>query len=167
VDRDGTRPVCKDDDDVTILFLNFVDEQSNINENGFSIDIQSSTKTWDCFFKEIGIHKAYNLISKHLCNRYLSNYGEEFLFSDSCVAYEIEYHADAYMWTQNYSGYSRNITTYLFSRETLIEHCKTIEIFTSDVYNFKQSLCFDYYNGIRDCYKGTDREPYERIYLSV
>ena len=138
------------------------DEYAKIYETGFSINIESATNDWNNCLTTIGVDEAYQLMSEYLCNAYYTKYGKEFLFSDSCVANEIEYHVDAYMWTQGYSGYSRNITTLAFSKEQLIEHCKTVEVFTTDVNTLRQRLIFSYKKGIRDCYKGTDEDPFDR-----
>ena len=101
-------------------------------------------------------------MSDYLCQAYYDSYNKEYLFSNECVEFEIQYHVDAYMWTQGYSGYSRNITTYAFSKKELIEHCKTIDISTKDIDTPKQKIMFNYRNGIRDCYKWTDADPFLR-----
>ena len=90
-----------------------------------------------------------------------------FLFSKK--AYEIEYHVDAYMCMKGYSGYSRNITTYLFKKQYLLDHCNVINISTNDTDNFKQAVMFGYKNGIRSQYIGTSKDPYTvfRIHFAI
>ena len=137
-----------------------IEKYSEITRDGFSVDIDSEHASWDECIKSIGIHRAYRLMADRLCELYLDRYGEEFLFSNDCVAYEIEYHTDAYMTMMGYTGYVRNVTTFLFSRESLIEHCRVIDISVKDVDNFRQRTMFGYRRGIRDCYRGTERDPF-------
>lgn len=143
-----------------------LDEYTTITETGFSISIETETKKWDEYIKQIGIKDAYTYMGEYLCQMYYDVYGEEFLFSEECVAYEIEYHVDAYMGAKGYSGYTRNVTTYMFSDDYLIEHCKTIDISTKDVYNTKQAIMFNYKSGIRSCYWYTEKDPYRYMVIS-
>ena len=139
-----------------------LERHTRITADGFSVDIGSDHEAWDECIKSLGVHKAYRIMADRLCEIYSERYGEEFLFSNECVAYELEYHVDAYMTMQGYSGYTRNITTMLFGREELIEHCKEVDISVRDVDNKKQRLMFGYRRGIRDCYKGTDKDPFAK-----
>ncbi len=147
-------------DNDTIRLYALLESYTTITPDGFSVDIATEHEAWDDCIKTIGIHRAYRLMADRLCELYRDRYGEEFLFSNECVAYEIEYHFDAYMTMMGYTGYVRNVTTLLFSRESLIEHCSVIDISVKDVDNFRQRTMFGYRRGIRDCYKGTERDPF-------
>lgn len=139
-----------------------LDKYAAVEEWGFTIDIESETKEWDACIKEIGVQDAYDYMSTYLCNKYKDTYGEEFLFSNDCVSYEIEYHVDAYMCIKNYPGYSRHVSTYVFSKDELDVRCKQVDISTKDVFNLKQMVMFDYKSGIRSCYWYTEKDPYRR-----
>ena len=137
-----------------------LDTYTTMDEFGFSIDIDSEDDAWNNCIISIGVQESYDYMSDYLRQKYNDTYGKEFLFSNKCVSYEIEYHVDAYMCMKGYNGYHRNITTYLYSKDSLIEHCKSVDISTKDVKNFKQRIMFGYYSGIRDCYKYTADDPY-------
>ena len=142
-----------------------LDEYTSISETGFTIDIGTAAAEWDRCIKQLGVNKAYAYMSEYLCDQYYETYGEEFLFSESCVAYEIEYHIDAYMCVKGYDGYVRNMTTYFMSKQYIIDHCKTIDISTNDARNPKQGLMFNYYYGIRRCYVNTKKDPFSYMVI--
>ena len=150
------------DNDILRLY-SLLESYTKITPDGFSVDIATEHETWDDCIKALGVRNAYRLMADRLCELYNERYGEEFLFSNECVAYEIEYHVDAFMTMQGYSGYIRNVTTMLFSRESLIEHCKEVDISVKDVDNFRQRTMFGYRRGIRACYKGTERDPFSKM----
>ena len=158
-DAYGTADEEADQDPISKLEA-LLDEHATVDEYGFTIDLETAAAEWDSCMKEIGIQQAYDYMSSYLCQEYLDIYGEEFLFSNACVSYEIEYHVDAYMCMKGFSGYSRNVTTLIFNKDYLIDHCKVVNISTRDVTNVKQALMFDYRNGIRSKYVGTDKDPY-------
>ena len=67
----------------------------------------------------------------------------QFLFSPECMCREIKYHILSYM-----IGYKKS-------------HANPVDIYEGDVYiNKSQNEIFDYYNGIRKCYKWTEADPY-------
>lgn len=67
----------------------------------------------------------------------------QFLFSPECMCREIKYHILSYM-----VGYKKS-------------HANPVDIYEGDVYiNKSQNEIFDYYNGIRKCYKWTEADPY-------
>lgn len=101
-------------------------------------------------------------MSDQLCERYRQLYGREFLFTNRCVAYEIEYHVDGFMYARGFRGYRRNITTLLFSRKDLIAHCRTIDISADDVNSWRQKTMFGYRAGVREIYRNTDKDPFDR-----
>ena len=142
--------------------LALADKYTEFTDEGFSINIKDETEKWNFFLKKGGIKAGYKALAKHICERYKEKYGKEFLFSDKCVAYEIEYHVDAYMCAMGYSGYIRNITSFLFTKDQLKSHCEVVDIYTYDWNNFRQKTMFRYRAGIRKCYRGTDADPYRR-----
>jgi len=131
----------------------FLAKFTEINEEGFKVHLKDAEPLWDNYAKSVDVQTLYDELSAYLCDEYYNNYGKEFLFSNECVSYEIEYHMDAYMHVNGYSGYYRNVTTLIFSKKYLIEHCKIIDISVRDVSNFKQRTMFNYKKGIRECIK--------------
>ena len=142
--------------------VSLLDSCTSISRTGFSIDLTVLTEKWNEYIRSLGVKRAYRLMADYLCDKYRAMYGRDYLFSNRCVAYEIEYHVDAYMWAQKFRGYCRNVTTWLFNRRKLILHCKEVDISTEDVYNRKQKWMFRYKKGIRECYKNTPEDPYDR-----
>lgn len=140
---------------------------SAIHVDGFSIDLASEPARWDRCMKQSGLKAAYARMAAYLCRIYRERFGEEFLLTESCVAREIQYHADAYLVAKGYKRYSRHVTTLLFSRAALEKHCKEVDISLRDLDNWKQRIMFRYRRGIRDCYRGTDRDPFRRLQSSL
>ena len=131
-----------------------------IQTDGFSVDLASEHEKWDRCMKRIGLSTAYSQMAGFLCRVYLERFGEQFLLTEECVAKEIQYHADAYMAAKGYRGYSRNVTTMLYSKAALESHCKEIDISLQDMNDWKQCLMFQYKKGIRDCFRGTEKDPF-------
>ena len=128
---------------------NLLDEYTDISPTGFAIDINTDHKRWDRCIKALGVQAAYDYMSEYLCQKYWDKYGLEFLFTEECVSYEIEYHVDAYMCMMGYSGYKRNFTTWFFTKSELVDRCGTVNISTKDIDSFLQSTMFGYKKGIR------------------
>ncbi|MBQ6117572.1 MAG: hypothetical protein IJL08_09685 [Oscillospiraceae bacterium] len=139
-----------------------LEKYASISENGFAIDLASAAAEWNAWMTSVGVRKACAIMSDQLCERYRQLYGREFLFSNNCVAYEIEYHVDGFMYAQGFKGYRRNVTTLLFSRKKLIAHCRVIDISTDDVNSWKQKTMFSYRPGVRQIYRNTDKDPFDR-----
>lgn len=135
---------------------------TEISEKGFAVDLRKQTQQWQALVSALGRRQAYRLMSRTLCEAYRQRFGREFLFSESCVAFELAYHADAYFWTQGFRHPGRHLTTLLFAREELARHCEVIDISTDDVAVFKQSAMFGYAAGVRPCYRKTPQDPFER-----
>ena len=133
-----------------------------ILEKGFSIDLASAHSRWDSCLKKLGLKEAYRRMAEILCRTYLERFGEPFLLTEACVAWKIQYHTDAYMAAKGYRHYSRNVTTLLFSKQELEAHCREVDISLEDMSNRKQRLMFRYRQGIRDCYRGTEKDPFRR-----
>ncbi len=139
-----------------------LDESTSMEEKGFSIDLQTREREWNRCIDRLGTRQSYRLMAERLCEEYRERYGREFLFSVPCVAYEIRFHANAFLWAKGYPGYLRNVSTWLFSRAKLILHCKEVDISTDDVQSLRQRLMFRYRRGVRTCYRGGDADPFDR-----
>lgn len=79
---------------------------------------------------------------------------------------EIEKHVLGYFYYLGYKNVSKPTIFATCGKQSLCDHCKTIEISEADVYSWKQSNGFGYYNGIRDKYKGTANDPFYYSSLS-
>ena len=143
-----------------------LERYSLIQADGFCIDLASESARWDRCMKRSGLKEAYARMAEYLCGAYRERFGEEFLLTEACVAREIQYHADAYMAAKGYKRYSRHVTTLLFSRAALEKHCKEVDTSLGDLNCWKQRLMFRYRRGVRDCYRGTDRDPFWRLQSS-
>ena len=133
-----------------------------MSENGFAIGLETCAGRWDALLKRTGLHRGYRLMAEKLSDMYREAYGRPYLFSDRCMAYEIEYHADAFFWASGYRGYRRNVTSWLFGRDELISHCRVIDISTEDTASRRQRLMFRYRSGVRSEYRNTPSDPFDR-----
>ncbi len=140
--------------------VRLLDRYTEIRPDGFRIDLAGAHAQWDRCLKRIGLHRAYRRMAERLCRVYLERFGEPFLLTEDCVAWEIQYHVDAFMAARGYRHYSRNATTLLYSKAALISHCREVDISTEDIGDWKQRTMFRYRKGIRDCYRNTDRDPF-------
>ena len=87
-----------------------------------------------------------------------------FLFSDSCVTYEIKQHILGYWYTQNLIGFTK-LPKFMFvgsnfNEVTLEDKCRNIDILEQDVTDTFNRIYFSYYKGIRQCYKYTKADPF-------
>ncbi len=135
------------------------DRSAAIGEKGFALDLRAEPEAWRRAISALGRGRAYLLIAERLCSRYELRYRKPFLFSESCVAFEIAYHAEAYFWALGLGG-RRHASTLLFSREKLIAHCEVVDISTDDTASRKQRLMFSYAAGVRPRYRGTAEDPF-------
>ena len=115
----------------------------------FSLDLTSAPERWDAVIRRLGREEAYARLAELLCGEFRRINGREFLFSDDCVAYELGYHIDAYLWSRGFRGYPRHVTTLLFSRASHDRHCRSVEIDEKDLHDFRQRLIFRYRRGLR------------------
>ena len=126
-------------------------------KTGFSVDLSREPARWDALIRHMGQPAVYDAMAHRLCEGYRERYGREFLFDDPCVSYELAYHVTAYLWALGYEGYTRHLSTLLFTREQLIKHCESVDISVRDLNDLKQRLMFGYDQGIRP----SCREAYE------
>ena len=113
------------------------------------------------------VHEASQRMADGVCDRYYQNFNEEFILSNACVTNEIFEHILGYRWAIG----ERHTPTLLalgyaaknLSKDKVAEACVRIDIRVSEICigdPFSQSSVFDYQNGIRECYRGTDRDPW-------
>lgn len=133
---------------------------TGLSEKGFSVNLARAEEEWLACFRSLGLSAACRAMAHILCGVYLDSFGREYLFSEDCLGWEIEYHVRGYYWARGYEGFPRSVTMLAFSRDQLISHCKEIDISTDDVSDLRQRSVFDYYHGIRDCYRNTDLDPW-------
>lgn len=143
-----------------------VARHTEISEKGFAVDLREETERWLGAIRAAGAKKAYRLIGRTLCELYERRFGKPYLFSEECLAFEIAYHANAYFWARGTAGFARHLTTRLFSREALLEHCEVIDISTDDTAARRQRLMFGYARGVRPCYRNTEQDPFDRSTLA-
>ena len=93
------------------------------------------------------------------------------LFDVDCIAMEIKYHVEAYIFGKNIvvsdsripmsPPIANTITSGInYLKHFLKEKCAQIDIFEGDVYSRPQAFLFQYKDGIRSCYYHTDADPY-------
>ena len=115
---------------------------------------------------------AFGLITINLRNLFVETFGRQFLFSEKCIANEIYAHFVGFMWSIRRKGY--NLPYYMLGyclyhkkfkisdmRNQIYYACKEADIYEKDVYdNPGEAKVYDYYNGINDVYKNTNKDPY-------
>lgn len=129
---------------------------------GFRIELHKNLPAWDDARKQYGVRALCAAVAARLDAAYREAYGEAFLFSPRCMAFELLYHLDAYLWTQG-RGKRRHVTTLAFSREKLDASCRSVEIDVSDAYRIGQRLMFRYFFGVRREYRNTEQDPYAML----
>ena len=138
------------------------EKYTDVAENGFSIHLDAERELWDAAIRAVGRRNAYRQMAEQLCRMYRDRFGRDFLFTERCMAFEIQFHADAYL-SVTVGGYPRHIGTLPFSRGALISHCCSIEIDVDDVRSLRQRMMFRYRFGLRPCYRKTKYDPFRPI----
>ena len=124
-------------------------QSCEIRADGVSLDLSRDPAAWDREIRAVGRGAAYAHMAEWLCREFRRRNGRELIFTEKCVAYELGWHINAYLWTQGFKGYHRHILTYLFSRDVLDRHCRSVEIDEKDLHNPRQRLVFHYKRGLR------------------
>lgn len=124
-------------------------QNAEIRKDGFSLDLSGDPAGWDRLIRELGRRAAYAHMSQVLCRAFFRQNGRDLIFTEACVAYELGWHANAYLWTQGFRGCHRHILTWLFSKAALERHCRSVEIDEKDLHNLRQRLVFHYKRGLR------------------
>ena len=126
---------------------------------GFQVDLSLNLGLWSYYVSSSGGKALCDAAATWLCSAFYEQFGEPFLFSNSCISREFRYHLYAYLWTQGLKRL-RPLSTALFSRERLIRSCRSVEIDRNDAYRWTQRVIFRYFSGVRKEYKRTERDPY-------
>ena len=161
--RDEALPLVVDD------YAYYVGYTASITKDHISIDLESVNSELYTYCEVTGVSllEACQRMADGVCDRYYQNYNEEFLLSNACVANEIFEHILAYRWAIG----ERNTPTLLGlgyraikgSKEAVAIACVRIDIRVSEICiggPTSQSFVFGYRNGIRECYRGTERDPW-------
>ena len=136
----------------------------------------------------------YSDMAKLACQYFKENYPpkdnyspREFLFSEDCVAREIKLHAESYLGTPDENGNvycksanaSEAIRYYAFTTDDrpptetvnhyMHEHCQNANLCEYSLINGEKRECeyFNYYGGIRACYKSTLADPFYKASLHI
>ena len=148
-----------------------IGQRCTISEGTISIDM---TQEADLIFELLqyaSLHDISFVIAVACCNKYYDTYGEEFLLSDMCVAYEIEEHIAAYYWSTGkkalpnllavgYGAY-QIVKRGSYIEGSVYDATRTIDMRESDVApGNMQAVVFGYMYGIRKKYIGSSRDPW-------
>ena len=109
---------------------------------------------------------VFDYLAEMCETKFKNKYKRDIIFTNDCMSNEIEKHVLGYFYYLGYKKVSKPAIFATYGKQALCDHCKTIEISEADVYNWKQSNGFGYYNGIRDKYKGTANDPFYYSSLS-
>ena len=126
-----------------------VETYASYKEGEIALLLADEPAEWDLAVKALGRETAYRRIADLVCAGFRERFGRDFLFTEDCVAFELGYHINAYLWTQGFKGYPRHITHLLFSKAALDRHCRSVEISEADIRNFRQRTMFRYRKGLR------------------
>lgn len=132
---------------------------TEILPEGFRIDLSGQPDRWNALSRRMGSRALSLACAQTLEASYARIYGEPFLFSTPCLAFEFRYHLNAYLWVKGMRRL-RHVTTLLFTPARIERTCRSIEIDRNDVYRLTQRLMFRYFFGIRKDYRRTARDPY-------
>ena len=139
----------------------------SVGQTSISVDFTSNP---ELYHTNSGRNYQKNIsyaVAELACRKYLTKYGEEFLFSDECVGYEIYLHLEAYTNSIGLSSRSNILVTgysiknfFVNDNNTLYDHVHIADISIYDAYDPLQEMAFCYSYGIRPCYKYTSRDPF-------
>lgn len=138
-----------EDQNAEALLDRLTDQGLTLKPGAIALDLSAQPAEWDAAIRALGRDLAYARVADRVCAAYLAEYGEEFPFTEECVAHEIAYHVNAYLWTQGFRGYPRHVTARMFSRAALERHCRSVEIDREDWNDLRQRIIFRYRSGLR------------------
>jgi hypothetical protein len=115
----------------------------------------------------LGEYGAAEIISSSACAKYNNQIGRPFILSNSCVANEYFEHVLAYQWAvgdrllPTAIVLAWSIDSKSYDESNVYDATSSIDIRISDVKpkNY-QAIAFDYKNGIRACYIGSELDPW-------
>lgn len=134
---------------------------TDILREGFRIDLSASPEQWNALSRALGSRRLSVLCAEALEEAYEKRYCEPYLFTARCMAFEIRYHLNAYLWAKGARNL-RHVSTLLLRRAHIERSCRSIEIDRTDAYRWSQRLLFRYFFGIRKGYRRTARDPYAK-----
>lgn len=129
-----------------------------------------------------GLDNLCDIIAASACNKFYDENGSEFILSDACVSYEIKEHIIAYRWATGKQKYP-NLTAIAgcilndenksgkSDKEFVLGATSMIDVKERDVIRHKtikekigsQAFLYNYINGIRDIYIGTDKDTWADV----
>ena len=143
--------------------LTRIAQKATIEEDMLSVNFTAYHDTFVSASRFMSPGVIGEILSEILCDRYAEIYGYEFLFSDKCVAIEIEKHLEGYLYMIGEGG-KRNLITNIGilwkGEEGAYRSLCSAEIATFQVLRWDQALMFNYFEGIRDIYQGTEKDPW-------
>lgn len=134
---------------------------TEILPEGFRIELSGTAERWAALSRAIGSRRLCAFAADVLAKAYRDTFRKPFLFSERCIAFEIRYHVNAYLWTRGLRR-TRHVSTLLLSRARIERTCHSIEIDKTDVYRKSQRILFRYFFGIRPAYRRTQSDPYAK-----
>ena len=140
-----------------------IHQYTQVTDEGFAVVLDKAPAQWDEAIRAAGRREAYRIMARELDGMYRRQFGRDFLFSEKCMTFELGYHVNAYMAATGHKGYPRHVSTLLFSKAALVEHCRSIEISTEDIASLRQRLMFGYRSGVRKSLRGTVEDPFRRF----
>lgn len=132
---------------------------AEVLSEGFRVDLSERTDEWAALSEALGSKRLCAYCADALEKAYRKRFGEAFLFSERCVAFELLYHLNAYLCVKGYRR-TRPVSTLLFQKASVERRCRTAEIDKNDVYRLSQRIAFRYFSGVRSLYRRTARDPY-------
>ena len=128
---------------------------------GFRIELSETAERWAALSRAIGARRLCAFLAEALFEAYRKTFGKPFLFSARCMAFEIRYHLNAYLWARGL-GRRRHVSTLLIGRARIERACHSIEIDRTDVYRWSQRIAFRYFFGICAEYRKGPDDPYAK-----
>ena len=162
--------------------------RATVEDGTISINMDDEKDEIKRISNVLGMERTCDLIAEAACDKFCDNNGREFLLSDACVSKEILDHVEAYYWAtgdklfpnflafgyivlQSYNkikggDYKSAInynadSVYEATRSIDMREREVVKNNSSGLSNYaSQSVVFDYKNGIRDEYLGTQYDPW-------
>ena len=154
---------CKNKYAISIDLTQGKSKKKNQKKNAFTDDLyQLYIQYKNTMFSS----ELFDFLAELCESKFKKKYKRDIIFTNSCMSNEIEKHVLGYLYSLGYKNVSKPLIFTAYSKQSLCNHCKTIEISEADVYDWKQSNGFGYFGGIRDQYKCTQNDPFYYSSLS-
>ena len=139
--------------------------------DSISIDLSTTGEAFRFAIDTIGIDNVSNLVAIEACAKFKSSVGRDIIFTEKCVAYEIQEHIEAYLWSTGERALPNLISIGFMVIKRSCDpnnvYLATVDIniheadATTDIL---QAVMFNYYHGIREEYQYlTGFDPYAGI----